>query len=108
MDKVLPYAIVGVVVLLFLVYFVIQIVKFCKMTNEERKSCLLGYLAGLVTLAEDKIGSGHGEEKLAEVESYFKEHAGFIYRLILRAFGKENLKGLIEEALDLVKKNFMK
>ena len=52
--------------------------------------------------------AGHGAKKLAEVENYFKTHAGLFYKMILRVFGKENLKGLIEEALVLVKKNFEK
>lgn len=59
-------------------------------------------------MVEDEIGAGHGAEKLAEVENYFKTHAGLYYKIILRILGKENLKDLIEEALALVKKNFEK
>ena len=48
------------------------------------------------------------EEKLAEVERYFKENAGLFYKAILKVLGKENLKDLIEEALRMVKDNFGK
>ena len=108
MENIGLYLGIGAVVLAFLSYLVPQIIKFCKMSKDDKRKLLLTYLAGLVTMAEDKIGAGHGAEKLAEVEAYFKTHAGLFYKTILRAFGKENLKGLIEEALRLVKKNFEK
>ena len=108
MENIGLYLGIGAVVLAFLSYLATQIVKFCKMSKDDKRKLLLTYLAGLVTMAEDKIGAGHGAEKLEEVESYFKTHAGIYYKMILRVFGKENLKGLIEEALQLVKKNFEK
>ena len=108
MENIGLYLGIGAVVLAFLSYLATQIVKFCKMSKEDKRKLLLTYLAGLVTMAEDKIGAGHGAEKLAEVENYFNTHAGPYYKMILRVFGKENLKGLIEEALALVKKNFEK
>ena len=108
MENIGLYLGVGAVVLAFLSYLVSQIIKFCKMSKDDKRKLLLTYLAGLVTMAEDKIGAGQGAEKMAEVENYFKTHAGLCYKMILKAFGKENLKGLIEEALQLVKKNFEK
>lgn len=108
MENIGLYLGIGAVVLAFLSYLVPQIIKFCKMSKEDKRKLLLTYLSGLVTMAEDKIGAGHGAEKLVEVENYFKTHAGLFYKMILKAFGKENLKGLIEEALALVKKNFEK
>lgn len=108
MENIGLYLGIGAVVLAFLSYFVPQVVKFCKMSKDDKKKLLLTYLAGLVTMAEEEIGSGHGAEKLEKVENYFKAHAGLFYKIILRVFGKENLKGLIEEALQLVKKNFEK
>lgn len=108
MENIGLYLGIGAVVLAFLSYFVPQIIKFCKMSKDDKRKLLLTYLAGLVTMAEDKIGAGHGAEKLAEVENYFNTHAGPYYKMILKVFGKENLKGLIEEALALVKKNFEK
>ena len=108
MENIGLYLGVGTVVLAFLSYLATQIVKFCKMSKDDKRKLLLTYLAGLVTMAEDKIGAGHGAEKLAEVENYFNTHAGPYYKMILKVFGKENLKGLIEEALALVKKNFEK
>ena len=108
MENIGLYLGVGAVVLAFLSYLVSQIIKFCKMSKDDKRKFLLTYLAGLVTMAEDKIGAGHGAEKLEEVENYFKTHAGLYYKMILKVFGKENLKDLIEEALVLVKKNFEK
>ena len=108
MENIGLYLGVGAVVLAFLSYLVSQIIKFCKMSKDDKRKLLLTYLAGLVTMAEDEIGAGYGAEKLAEVENYFNTHAGPYYKMILKVFGKENLKGLIEEALALVKKNFEK
>ena len=108
MENIGLYLGVSAIVLAFLSYFVPQVIKFCKMSKNDKRKLLLTYLAGLVTMAEDKIGAGHGAEKLAEVENYFNTHAGPYYKMILKVFGKENLKGLIEEALALVKKNFEK
>ena len=108
MENIGLYLGIGAVVLAFLSYHVPKIIKFCKMSKYYKRKLLLTYLAGLVTMAEDKIGAGHGAEKLEEVENYFKAHAGIYYKMILKVFGKENLKGLIEEALALVKKNFEK
>ena len=108
MENIGLYLGVGAVVLAFLSYLVSQIIKFCKMSKDDKRKFLLTYLAGLVTMAEDKIGAGHGAEKLAEVENQLKGHAGRFYKMIWRVFGKEDLKGLSEEALQLVKKNFEK
>lgn len=108
MENIGLYLGIGAVVLAFLSYLATQIVKFCKMSKDDKRKLLLTYLAGLVTMAEDKIGAGHGAEKLAEVENYFNTHAGPYYKMILKVFGKESLKDLIEEALALVKKNFEK
>ena len=108
MENVISYICVGVVVVGAFAYFLPKIIKFCKMSNDDKRKLLLTYLAGLVTMAEEKIGSGRGAEKLAEVEEYFEKNAGILYKIILRALGKENLKDLIEEALSLVKKNFEK
>ena len=108
MENISLYLCIGAVVLVILLYLALKIAKFCKMSKDDKRKLLLTYLAGLVTMAEDKIGAGHGAEKLAEVENYFNTHAGPYYKMILKVFGKENLKGLIEEALALVKKNFEK
>ena len=108
MENIGLYLGIGAVVLAFLSYLATQIVKFCKMSKDDKRKLLLTYLAGLVTMAEDKIGAGHGAEKLEEVENYFKTHAGLYYKMTLKVFGKETLKDLIEEALALVKKNFEK
>lgn len=109
MNDTIMWIIIGVVaaaVLGVLIYF---IVKFCKMTPEERKSLLLTWLKGAVAWAEENFqGSGRGEEKLAEVEKYFKQKAPWFIKIIFKLTGKNDLKSLINEALEGVKKSFEK
>lgn len=106
-DKIILYLIIGVIVLGIIVYAVINIIKYTKMTSEERKKVLKTYLKGLVALAEQEVvGSKKGEEKLQMVEDYFNKKAPTVYKLLLTLIGKDNLKEIIEEALDEVKKTF--
>ena len=105
-ENILTYVGVGAIVAAVLVFVIYKVVKFCKMSKENKREVLLSYLIGLVTIAEEKIGSGQGEKKLAEVEEKFQKNAGFFYKLILKVLGKDNLKDLIGEALVMVKKNF--
>lgn len=83
-------------------------IKIKKMSKEDRKKLLVTFLKGAVALAEEEIGSGNGEAKLAMVEAYFNDKAPVIYKLILKALGKENLKEFIEEALSEIKNSFEK
>ena len=76
------------------------------MTPEERKKTLITWLKGAVALAEEEIGSGHGEEKLAEVEEYFKKNAPWFLRVLFLFSGADSLQELIEEALAGVKNSF--
>lgn len=108
MENLIVYGSLALIAIAILGYVIFRMVKFFKMPEEEKRKIIISYLAGLVTMTEDKIGSGHGEEKLAEVEKYFKENAGVFYKAILKVFGKENLKDLIEEALQMIKNNFGK
>lgn len=106
-DKIILYLIIGAIVLGIIVYAVINIIKYTKMTPEERKKVLKTYLKGLVALAEQEVvGSKKGEEKLQMVEDYFNKKAPTVYKLLLTLIGKDNLKEIIEEALDEVKKTF--
>lgn len=105
-DVIVYYVILGLCAVALVAWLVSFIVKIAKMKPEERKATLITYLCGLVTMAEEKIGSGRGAEKLAEVEAYFEKSAPMIYKAILKIMGKENFKDLIEEALAQVKKNF--
>lgn len=106
-DKIILYLIIGAIVLGIIVYAVINIIKYTKMTPEERKKVLKTYLKGLVALAEQEVvGSKKGEEKLQMVEDYFNKKAPTVYKLLLTLIDKDNLKEIIEEALDEVKKTF--
>lgn len=107
MNDVIMWIIIGVIaaaVLGVLIYF---IVKICKMSPEERKQMIITWLKGAVAWAEEQFsGSGRGEEKLAEVEKYFKEKAPWFIKILFKVSGEKNLKDLIEKALSGVKQSF--
>lgn len=109
MDKIITYIIIGVVGVAALSFLIYKIVKFCKMSAEEKKQVLITYLKGLVAFAESQIVEhGKGAEKLRLVENTFKEKAPFVYKLLLKVVGVDNLKGLIEVALKELKRDFEK
>lgn len=106
-DTIVLYAIIGIIAVCLLVFVITWIVKFCKMSKEEKIKTLKTYLKGLVSLAEQEIvGSKMGEEKLAMVEAYFNKKAPIIYKIILSLLGKDNLKEFIDEALKEIKESF--
>lgn len=106
-EKLLLYIVIGVVIVIFLIFAIIKIVQFCKLSKDEKKKVIITYLKGIVALAEQEItGTKKGEERLKMVEDYFNKHAPVIYKFILKIFGKDNLKSLIEEALDGLKQSF--
>ena len=107
MDKIILYVIIGVMAVYLLTFVIIQIVKFCKMSKEEKVKAFKTYLKGLVSLAEQEIvGSKMGAEKLAMVEEYFNKKAPIMYKIILMSLGKDNLRELIESALKELKESF--
>ena len=108
MEQIIIGVAVGVLAIAIIAVLAYFGIKVAKMDPEERKALLISYLAGLINKAEGQIGSGHGKEKLEQVERWFYEKAPFIYKLILKKFGKENLQELIEEALKQIKENFGK
>lgn len=108
MTDILLYVLLGLACAMIIGLLVYKIVQFCKMPTEEKKKVLITYLKGLVAFAEAEIGSGHGAEKLALVEEYFKTKAPMVYKILLLATGKDNLKDLIEVALKEIKESFSK
>ena len=87
MESLIVYGSLAIIAIAILGYVIFKLVKFFKMPEEEKRKTIVSYLVGLVTMAEEKIGSGHGEEKLAEVERYFKENeeaAGFESGMCIR------------------------
>lgn len=108
-DQIIFYIVLGVAVLGILVFAAIWIVKFCKLSKEEKIKLLKTYLKGLIALAEQEIvGSKRGEEKLAMVEKAFREKAPMVYKITLLLLGKDNLTQLIEDALKEIKAAFEK
>ena len=106
MNEVIMWIIIGVVLAAILGVVIYFIVKIAKMSPEQRKELLLNFLKGAVVAAEEYIGSGKGEEKLAYVEDYFNKHASWFLKILLTISGKDSLKDLIELALSAVKTSF--
>ena len=65
---ILTYIIIGIVLLAIIGLAVYYIIKFLKMSNDEKKEFLLPLIKGFVAEAEKKIGAGHGSEKFKIVE----------------------------------------
>ena len=107
-TNLLMWIIVGVVIAVVISFVLYNVIHILKMPTEEKKKMIVTYLVGLVDAAEGAIGSGNGAQKLEQVEKWFSEKAPFIYKILLKLVGKDNLKDLIEEALKSVKENFGK
>lgn len=108
-DKIILYVIIGVMIISLLVFVITWIIKFCKMSKEDKIKLLKTYLKGLIALAEQEIvGNKRGEEKLAMVEKAFREKAPMVYKITLLLLGKDNLTQLIEDALKEIKAAFEK
>lgn len=108
-DKIILYVIIGVMIISLLVFVITWIIKFCKMSKEDKIKLLKTYLKGLIALAEQEIiGNKRGEERLAMVEKAFREKAPMVYKITLLLLGKDNLTQLIEDALKEIKTAFEK
>lgn len=108
-DKIILYVIIGVMIISLLVFVITWIIKFCKMSKEDKIKLLKTYLKGLIALAEQEIiGNKRGEERLAMVEKAFREKAPMVYKITLLLLGKDNLTQLIEDALKEIKAAFEK
>ena len=108
MNDIIMWIIIGIVCAAILAFVIYLIVRICKMKPEKRKELLLNFLKGAVVAAEEYIGSGHGDEKLQYVEEYFKKKAPWFLKILFMISGQNDLKSLIEEALDAVEGSFGK
>ena len=108
MNDIIMWIIIGIVCAAILAFVIYLIVRICKMKPEKRKELLLNFLKGAVVAAEEYIGSGHGDEKLQYVEDYFNKNAPWFLKILFAISGQNNLKSLIEEALDAVEGSFGK
>lgn len=107
LDQIVMYVVLGIIALVIVGFLVIQIIKFAKMSKEDKIKYLKTYLKGLVALAEREIvGTKRGEERLQMVEKYFNEKAPMAYKIVLMLLGKDSLKQLIEEGLTEIKESF--
>lgn len=108
-DQIALYVVIGLIALAVLVFVVIWIAKFCKMSKEEKIKLVKTYLKGLVALAEQEIvGTKRGQERLKMVEELFQKKAPMVYKITLLLLGKDNLIQLIEDALKEIKVAFEK
>lgn len=108
-DQVALCIVIGLMVLAALAFVIIWIVKFCKMSKEEKVTLVKTYLKGLVALAEQEIvGTKRGQERLKMVEESFQKKAPLVYKITLLLLGKDNLIQLIEDALKEIKIAFEK
>lgn len=108
MSEVVMWIIIGALAAIIIGFVAYKIISILKTGDEEKKKIIISFLVGLVNSAEGAIGSGHGKEKLEQVEKWFYEKAPFVYKIMLKILGKENLKQLIESALKQIKENFEK
>ena len=106
-EQIIIYIIFGVLAAILIGALIVKIIKFVKMSKEEKIKLIKTYLKGIIALAEQEIvGTKRGAERLQMVEGYFNEKAPYIYKAILLILGKDNLRELIEEALKEVKNSF--
>ena len=108
MNDIIMYVLIGIIGVFVLGVAIYWLVKFCKLSKEDKKKLLLVYLKGMVAQAEKEIGAGHGMEKLQEVEEYFDKNAGWFMKMLRLLTGKEHFVELIELALTEIKDNFCK
>ena len=104
MEQYIGWIALGIAIAGALAALIAFIVKICKMTPEEREDMLIDFLLGLVTVAENTfIEQGMGAEKLQQVEQQFKQKAPWLYKILLSLTKTDDLKSLIEKALQRAK-----
>lgn len=92
---IIAIAVIAVIALIGLV------VKWRKMSKEEKKQVLKNWLIGAVVGAQNYLENN--EEKLQMVKDEFATKAPFWYKLLIRFTKEFDLEELIEEALTEVK-----
>lgn len=104
------WVIVGVVAAGLLTALIIWLIKFFKKTPEERKEIVVGFLVGLVTVAEEAFKDEHGAgaQKLKMVEDKFNEVAPWALKIMLKLSGAKDLHELVETALTKAKQTWTK
>ena len=96
----LTWVVIGIVAVVLIAMVIFFIIKFCKMSAEEKKEVIVELLVGLVTIAEQKyVGEGMGKDKVAWVEERFKETAPWLLKIFLAVTKSISLTELIEKAL---------
>ena len=96
----LIWVIIGICAAIVCTIVVLFIIKFCKMSAEERQNLIVEFLIGLVTVAENAYnGQGMGKEKVAYVEERFNATAPWFLKIVLMLTKTQSLEDLIGIAL---------
>lgn len=103
------WVIVGAVAAVAIAFIVAWLIKFFKKSPEERTAILVSFLVGLVTIAEKAFEDEHGAgaEKLKMVEEAFQKTAPWALKLMLKLSGANDLRELIELALQKAKETWL-
>ena len=104
MPEWMIWVIIGLVAAIALVCVVLFVIKFFKMTPEDRKELLVQFLIGLVSIAETEIvGSQKGKEKIQMVEEQFNKTAPWFLKIVLLLTKTADLHELITVAVKRAK-----
>lgn len=99
---------IAIIAIVAIAAVIITVVKLKKLSPEERKKKILTFLKGAVALAQNELSKEQGAEKLELVQKYFEKNAPWFIKLLFKISGEDNLKDLIELALEEIKKDFIK
>lgn len=100
----LVWLIIGIAIAAILTIVIYFIVKFAKLTPDQRKELVIQFLIGLVTVVEPMFDeSGKGAEKIKWVEEQFNKTAPWFLKIVLQFTKTANLNELIDKALEKAK-----
>ena len=104
MGDIVVWVIIGIVAAIALAAGIYYLIKFIRLSPEEKKKILIQFLLGLVDMAEIYFAEGgEGAEKLKWVEEQFKKTAPWFLKLLLMFTKSTDLRDLIEKALEIAK-----
>lgn len=104
MSEIVTWVIIGIAAAILLAVGIYYIVKFFRLTPQERVELLIQFLIGLVSEAEVLFDEGGaGEEKLKWVEEQFNKTAPWFLKIVLKLTKATSLADLVRQALEKAK-----
>ncbi len=91
--------------LIFLVWLVVSIIRFKKMSSEERYQQIRGWLLQAVMFAEKEFGGGTGELKLSNVYAEFCKQLPWLAKIIPFQIFSDYVDDALLEMKELLEKN---